>query len=68
MVAHGSERLCPRPDGEPYNEAQINALWRHEAGTDWIPMRNLRSSWRTFAQYDWHIDERTLEQLMGHAP
>lgn len=21
MVANGSEWLCPRPDGEPYNEA-----------------------------------------------
>ena len=68
LRAQGSEWLCPRPDGLPYNERGIRRLWREAAGTDWIPMRNLRSSWRTLAQYDWHVDERTLEHLMGHAP
>lgn len=65
--SEGCEWLCPRPDGTPCNEVLINRLWRETAGDDWIPMRNLRSSWRTFAQYEWHVDERTLEQLMGHA-
>lgn len=68
LRAQGGEWLCPSPDGLPYNERGIRRLWREAAGTDWIPMRNLRSSWRTFAQYDWHVDERTLEHLMGHAP
>lgn len=63
----GAEWLCERPDGLPLDEVALNRMWREEAGGDWIPFRNLRNSWRTFAQYEWHVDGDTLESLMGHA-
>ena len=66
-IESGAEWLCERPDGLPLDEVALNRMWREEAGGDWIPFRNLRNSWRTFAQYEWHVDGDTLESLMGHA-
>ena len=44
----------------------LNHMWSKEAGRDALPFANLRTSWRTFAQYDWGVDYDTLEVLMGH--
>ena len=48
------------------NKSALCYLWRSEVGGDAIPFANLRTSWRTFAKYDWGLDSETLEILMGH--
>lgn len=58
--------LADRGDGLPYNMGTLNYTWKTEAGEKEIPFANLRTSWRTIAQYEWGIDPDTLEVLMGH--
>ncbi len=65
-AAGGFEWLADRGDGLPPNKGMLTRSWRREVGDGAIPFSNLRNSWRTFAQYDWHIDPDTLEILMGH--
>ena len=52
--------------GEPLEQKKLTSLWKALTKDDFIPFRNLRNSWRTFAQYVWGVDYDTLELLMGH--
>lgn len=65
-VVPGSEWLSPRHDGCTMSCGQLGWYWRRASGADHIPFSNLRTSWRTFAQYEWGIDYDTCETLMGH--
>lgn len=65
-IADSIEWMADRGDGLPFNTEAMKRLWEQAAGADAIPFANLRNSWRTFAKYEWGIDEDTLEILMGH--
>lgn len=65
-IHEGVEWLADRGDGLPMSRSMLNHMWSKEAGRDALPFANLRTSWRTFAQYDWGVDYDTLEVLMGH--
>ena len=52
--------------GFPISQGRLTQLWRKSAKDNYIPFRNLRNSWRTYAQYTWGVDYDTLELLMGH--
>ncbi|WP_332725249.1 hypothetical protein [Gordonibacter sp.] len=65
-IADSIEWMADRGDGLPFNTEAMKRLWEQAAGSDAIPFANLRNSWRTFAKYEWGIDEDTLEILMGH--
>jgi len=60
----GHEWLCAREDGRPVAKEFLRREWARVGGP--VPVRNLRNSWRTFAQYEWGVDWDTLELLMGH--
>lgn len=64
--ADGVEWLADRCDGLPMAKAALRRTWMREAGADAIPFANLRNSWRTFAKFEWRVDDDTLELLMGH--
>lgn len=66
MLSIGIEWLSDRGDGLPFNRGTLKYAWEKDAGADAIPFANLRTSWRTFAQYEWGVDFDTLEILMGH--
>lgn len=65
-IVDGSEWLAPQHNGEPMSCGQLGWYWRRDSAPDHIPFSNLRTSWRTFAQYEWGIDYDTCEVLMGH--
>ena len=65
-ISDGVEWLADRGDGLPFNRGTLKYAWEKDAGADAIPFANLRTSWRTFAQYEWGVDFDTLEILMGH--
>ncbi|WP_294379917.1 hypothetical protein [uncultured Senegalimassilia sp.] len=44
----------------------IGYYFKRAAGDDAVPFKNLRSSWRTIAEYEWRISQSVLEPLMGH--
>ena len=58
--------LADRGDGLPLNENSFMYFFNRDVGEDAIPLSNLRSSWRTFASFEWHVPSETLELLMGH--
>lgn len=66
-IVDGSEWLSPSRDGTPMRMSQLTYYWKAATVGDHIPLKNLRSSWRTFAQYEWGIDYDTCEVLMGHS-
>ncbi len=59
------EWLADRGDGLPLDHSRLFYSWEKEAGNP-VPLRNLRNSWRTFAQLEWGVGSDTLELLMGH--
>lgn len=61
-----SEWLAPQHNGLVMSCGQLKWYWKRDSGDDHIPFSNLRTSWRTFAQYEWGIDYDTCEVLMGH--
>ena len=61
-----SEWLAPQHNGGTMSCGQLKWYWKRVAGEDHIPISNLRTSWRTFAQYEWNVDYDTCEVLMGH--
>ena len=65
-TAQGVEWLADRGDGLPLTQGSFGYFFREALGDDAIPLSNLRTSWRTFAQYEWGCDFDTLEMLMGH--
>lgn len=67
LAADGREWLADRGDGLPMNIWTLTNRWKRAPGGKPIPFSNLRTSWRTFAQYEWHVDYDTLELLMGHS-
>lgn len=67
LAADGREWLADRGDGLPMNIWTLTNRWRRLPDGKPIPFSNLRTSWRTFAQYEWHVGYDTLEILMGHA-
>lgn len=67
LAADGREWLADRGDGLPMNVGMLNFEWKKTAGEPCVPFSNLRTSWRTFAQYEWGADYDTLEVLMGHS-
>ena len=62
----GSPWLNPKGDGDAMSCGSLGYYWRGASGADYIPFSNLRTSWRTYAQYEWGIDYDTCEVLMGH--
>lgn len=68
-VSDGVEWLCDRRDGAPLNGPMLKYYWnefikKHELEP--IPFSNLRKSWRTYMQTDYHVPWEILEVLMGH--
>lgn len=63
----GSEWLADRGDGLPMSQEGFRYWFARAAPDDAIPLSNLRTSWRTFAQVEWGCDFDVLEMLMGHA-
>lgn len=61
-----SEWLAPQHNGHTMSCGQLKWYWKRISGEDHIPISNLRTSWRTFAQYEWGVDYDTCELLMGH--
>lgn len=66
-IAEGPCEWLADCGGRPMNIGMLSDRWRKAAATEYIPFSNLRTSWRTFAQYEWGVDYDTLEVLMGHA-
>ena len=65
----GVEWLCDRGDGLPLNGQMLKYFWNEFLkgnGLDPMPFSNLRKSWRTYMQTDYHVPWETLEVLMGH--
>lgn len=62
----GWEWLADRGDGIPMVGDSIGYYFKRAAGDDAVPFKNLRSSWRTIAEYEWRISQSVLEPLMGH--
>lgn len=62
----GHEWLTRIPDGRAMGCWMLRYRWKELASDNYIPFSNLRSSWRTFAQFEWKIDYDTCELLMGH--
>ena len=62
-AAEGFGLVTPADDGLPMTVQALDHRWRKRSA---VPFSNLRSSWRTYAQYDWGVDYDTLEALMGH--
>lgn len=60
------EWLTRISDGRPMGCWMLRYRWKEIAGDTRIPFSNLRTSWRTFAQFEWNIDYDTCELLMGH--
>lgn len=52
--------------GKPISQNKLTRLWKAFVKENYIPPRNLRKTWRTYAQYTWDVDYDTLELLMGH--
>lgn len=68
-MVSGVEWLCDRGDGLPLNGQMLKYFWNRfieSSGIDRIPFSNLRKSWRTYMQTDYHIPWEVLETLMGH--
>lgn len=65
-IVSKSEWLAPQHNGLVMSCGQLKWYWRRDSGENRIPFSNLRTSWRTFAQYEWGLDFDTLEVLMGH--
>lgn len=62
--------LCDRGDGRPLSQTAVARAWREalaSAGIEPIPLRNLRSSWRTISRWELGIPEDMCEKMMGHA-
>lgn len=62
----GDEWLTHISDGRAMGCWMLRYRWKELASDNYIPFSNLRSSWRTFAQFEWNIDYDTCELLMGH--
>lgn len=63
----GVEWLADRGDGLPLNRGTLTGRWNKVVPEDArIPMRNLRASWRTIAEMEWHMPPNLLEMAMGH--
>lgn len=58
--------LAPQHNGSTMSCGMLSWYWRKAADDRHIPFSNLRTSWRTFAQYEWGVDYDTCEVLMGH--
>ena len=66
-MALGIEWLADCGDGLPMNRGTVNGRWNKTVPDDVrIPMRNLRASWRTIAELEWHMPRVLLEIAMGH--
>ena len=63
--SQGSDWLADRGDGLPINRNMLSCRWRKECSRP-IPFKNLRASFRTFAEVEWGISSRLLELLIGH--
>lgn len=61
-----SQWLNIEPTGKLISQQKLKYYWSRFTKKDYVPFRNLRNSWRTYAQYLWGVDYDTLELLMGH--
>lgn len=67
--ADGIAWMCDRGDGMPLNGPMLKYYWNRvieENGLESVPFSNLRRSWRTYMDTDFHIPWNVLEVLMGH--
>lgn len=54
---------------EHISQRVMNTEWKRiaeSAGLELHPYMNLRNSWRTFMEWELHIDPSKLEKMMGH--
>lgn len=70
VLAVGASWLCDRGDGSPMGQAAAGRAWKRaldSAGLSYIPLQNLRNSWRTFMRWELKVPEDMCEKMMGHA-
>ena len=61
--------ISAETDGMPLNGPMLKYYWNRfieENGLESVPFSNLRRSWRTYMDTDFHIPWNVLEVLMGH--
>ena len=69
-IATGEPWLLDDGTGAPISQRVLGLEWRRACesrGLTPILLRNMRNSWRTFCEWELHIDYSQLETLMGHA-
>ena len=68
-ASEGLKWLSDNGCGEYVIQRAANAEWKRivkRAGIEAHPYRNLRNSWRTFMEWELHVDASKLEKMMGH--
>lgn len=66
----GEPWLLDDGTGAPISQRVLGLEWRRVCESRGLPpilLRNMRNSWRTFSEWELHIDYSQLETLMGHA-
>ena len=66
----GTEWLCDDGCGDPVTQRVTGSCWESalsSSGIRPIPLRNLRSTWRTYMRWELGVAEDMLEAMMGHA-
>lgn len=61
--------LCPDGVGGPISQLAVTRAWDAALGrseVERLPMRSLRSSWRTVMRWELGVSEDMLEKMMGH--
>lgn len=70
VLAVGTPWLCDLGDGSPMGQAAARRAWKRAlgaAGLEYVPLQNLRNSWRTFMRWELRVPEDMCEKMMGHA-
>lgn len=70
VLAVESAWLCDLGDGSPMGQEAARRAWRRAleaAGLGYVPLQNLRNSWRTFMRWELKVPEDMCEKMMGHA-
>lgn len=62
----GIEWLSVNPQGLAMGTLDYRRDLDRQLGDDSTTPSKLRAAWRTYAQFEWRIDENLLELLMGH--
>lgn len=68
-IAAGDPWLLDDGTGSPISQRVLGLEWRRACESHGLPpilLRNMRNSWRTFSEWELHMDYSKLETLMGH--